>query len=446
MRSLRSRAVFGGAIWAVLSILVGLFGLGSFLDGVTLARFDEILRDRHTQVVITVANTHGNPDLIARSIVDPAYVRPFSGNYFQIENDDIEPIVSQSLVDQLLPPLTETSAQPAFAEFIGPAGGPVRGIHQTVSFDDGSVWHIRVASSLDRLDADRKELRDKILVALVFICVVGVFGAVLQVSAILRPINNLRKDLLSRWDGEKKFEASAYPKEVAPLVNDINELMDRNREIIGRSRRQAADLAHAIKTPAAIVRNELEVLQEQGHDMHNSMDAIDRLDAMLKRSLARMRADGAVANRHMFTDLDVSLARMSKAFSVMAAQQEKALTTDIVPGMRARIDQADFEEIMGNLLDNGLKWSKHKFQLSAGLNGAGEIVVSIEDDGPGIAKADRDLATRSGQRLDTSQPGTGLGLAIADDLAQAYAGQVTLGCSRMLGGLHVRVRLPVVGG
>jgi signal transduction histidine kinase len=194
------------------------------------------------------------------------------------------------------------------------------------------------------------------------------------------------------------------------------------------------------------VRNELEVLQQQGHDLHNSIDAIDRLDAMLKRSFARMRADGAVTNRHMFTDLDVSLSRMAQAFTALASHQEKALTTDVMPGMRARIDQTDFEEIVGNLLDNALKWSVHKVHLSASLEGIAEIVVSIEDDGPGIPTADYDLATRCGQRLDTSQPGTGLGLAITGDLAQAYGGHVSLGRSKLLGGLQASVRLPAIGG
>lgn len=99
---------------------------------------------------------------------------------------------------------------------------------------------------------------------------------------------------------------------------------------------------------------------------------------------------------------------------------------------------------MGNLLDNALKWSKSRIDLTAAARG-GMIVLTIADDGPGIPKDDYGAAKLSGLRLDTSQPGTGLGLAIAADLAQAYGGTVKLGPSQQLGGLEVTVSLPVPG-
>ncbi len=103
MKSLQSRAVVGGIIWATFSIFIGVFGLATFLDGQTMARFDELLRNRLTQAVISVANNYDQPDGIAVGIGDPAYALSFSGEYWQIENNDGQLFVSQSLVDQLLP-------------------------------------------------------------------------------------------------------------------------------------------------------------------------------------------------------------------------------------------------------------------------------------------------------------------------------------------------------
>ena len=438
MRSLRSRAVFAGVIWAILSTLVGLVGLGSFLDDVTLTRFDKILKDRHTQVAIAVANNSGQPNEIGASIADPAFLQPFSGAYFQIESEGIPPIVSQSLADRLLPELEETSNNPLYIDFDGPTGEPVRGINQVISLDDGSAWHVRVASSTEALTADRRALRENILIAIGFIGIVGVLSAILQVSATLRPIDALRKDLLVRWENNRRFEPNAFPSEVAPLVDDINALLGRNREVLSRSRRQAADLAHAIKTPAAIIRNELESLKQQEYDMDNAIDAIDRLDALLTRSLARMRADVAATDDHALTDMDTSLGRLSRAFSAMASQQEKQITTDIATGLKVPIDQADLEEIIGNLLDNALKWAASTVHLSTVLQN-NMIHISVEDDGPGIRQEDQDAVKRSGHRLDTTQPGTGLGLAIASDLIEAYGGTIKLSRSDSLGGLQACV-------
>jgi signal transduction histidine kinase len=98
------------------------------------------------------------------------------------------------------------------------------------------------------------------------------------------------------------------------------------------------------------------------------------------------------------------------------------------------------EEIVGNLLDNALKWSKSAIKLSAAPSDDW-VLVQVEDDGPGIAEDSRDLPFVSGQRLDESKPGTGLGLAIAADLVAAYQGKIEISRSPSLGGAMIVVAL-----
>ena len=125
------------------------------------------------------------------------------------------------------------------------------------------------------------------------------------------------------------------------------------------------------------------------------------------------------------------------------AGEGKTFTASFDPGMRVRMDQSDFEEVMGNLLDNALKWAASEVRLKADLTKDGQIMITIADDGPGIPKEEIAKATQSGQRLDTSKPGTGLGLAIAHDLIHAYGGKILLSKDETLGGLAVHLRLPV---
>lgn len=443
MTSLRARAVSGGILWAVVIIVLGLAGLASYMTSLTQSRFAERLQARHTQAIVAFTNNSDMPEDLTQAIGDPVYLRELSGYYWQIEDDAGQVFTSPSLGDGfLLRP--QSRADASFArEFPGPDGDPLFGVGEWLTLVDGTEWHVQVASSLRSLEADAGELRETLLTAFAIIAFMGVLGALAQVAVVLQPLQKLRKDVSTRWEHENGLDVESYPIEVAPLVTDINSLMDRNRDIMRRSRRQAADLAHAIKTPSAIMRNELDTLKAEGVAVQDSIDALDRLDAQLKRSFARMRADGTDDSVGVATELDAALGRMKRAFAALARNVGKDFSTTFDTGLRIRMDQSDFEEVMGNLLDNALKWANSEVRLKAVKTDASAILITIADDGPGIPKAEISRATRSGQRLDTSMPGTGLGLAIASDLIHAYGGKIILSKDEELGGLAAHISLPM---
>nr|WP_281493287.1 ATP-binding protein [Yoonia sp. F2084L] len=140
------------------------------------------------------------------------------------------------------------------------------------------------------------------------------------------------------------------------------------------------------------------------------------------------------------TNLDVSLARLGRAFTALARNKERELVVDVASDLHAKINQIDFEEIIGNLLDNALKWSASQIRLSATPSDEW-ILVQVEDDGPGMGDDIGDRPFVSGQRLDESKPGTGLGLAIASDLVAAYQGKIEITRSESMGGAMVVVAL-----
>ena len=447
MTSLRARAVTGGILWAVITTVLGLFTLASYMSGQSEARFVELLQTRHTQAIVTVANNASTPDEFARAIGDPVYQRPFSGQYWQISGDDGALYVSPSLVDALLPFSENMTEQTIMSEVTLSDGETLLCISQWLVMGDGSRWNVQVASSLESLEAEKAVLRRNLLWAFGIVTAIGIIGALMQVAVVLKPLDALREDVADRWEHEDGLNIDGYPTEVTPLVTDINTLLERNRGILRSSRRQAADLAHAIKTPSAIMRNELAQLDAKGLNVTDSLDALDRLDAQLKRSFARMRADGSEGAVGSITDLDTALGRMERAFTALARNADRSFEANIEAGLRVRMDQSDVEEVVGNLLDNAVKWSKSRLSLTA-KQGAKDhtVIITIADDGPGIAPTEHDLAASSGQRLDVSKPGTGLGLAIASDLVHAYGGEIALGVSSELGGLSVQLSIPMPGG
>ena len=441
MLSLRHRAWLGGIASGVVSVTVGAIALYSYIDQKVLERFDSTLQDRHTQLVVGLSAVIQDPNSLRDLIFDPAYSTPYSGRYWQVSSSDGEIYTSASLFD-------ETFAEPDGSRIgtttwntSGPENEAIRSVYQRITYEDGTEWGVSVAESRSELMIERRDTRRSLLLAFALVGVIGIAGSILLMSAVLGPLRTLRADVAKRWDSDHALIPEDYPEEVSPLVSDINELLHRNRAIVTSSRRQAADLAHALKTPTTILRNELAALAEDQVATEKALEALDRIDAQLSRSLARMRAANTAELTHSRTDLSNSVYRLSRLFSSMAKREGKSLETRNEPGLWVRMDAQDIEEVMGNLLDNALKWSRRNVRLTASSSAEG-VELLVEDDGPGIPETARREALRSGGRLDTSMPGTGLGLAIAVDLVQAYGAALAIENSIALGGLAVRVSIP----
>lgn len=441
MISLRRRAIIGGAISAIVMIVLGFLLVTAFIDTVTQNRFETALIDRHVQLQVALSNADGDLSRIENAIGDPAYRRPYSGRYWQITAPDGSFVTSRSLLDAAIPVPNLVGSTVITRDEPSPDQDMMRSVHQMISLEDGSQWVVTVAASLANLEAERGQIGLSLLQAFALLGLIGIAAAIFQISAVLSPLKKLQDDVAKRWDGNEALDPDEYPEEVAPLVMDINTLLDRNRDIVARARRQAADLAHALKTPCAIMRNELESLSEQRVNVAEAQEALARVDAQLGRSLARIRAANSAASVHAQTDLSNSVARFSRLFKSMAEGQGKQFTSKAANDLKIRMDVQDIEEVLGNLLDNALKWCRSQVRLSAAREN-GSVVIRIEDDGPGIPEDAQRKALRAGGRLDTSTAGTGLGLAIAVDLLKAYGGNLSLLSSDDLGGLCVLVELP----
>ena len=116
---------------------------------------------------------------------------------------------------------------------------------------------------------------------------------------------------------------------------------------------------------------------------------------------------------------------------------------DIPPGLAFAGERQDLEEMVGNLLENAVKWASGRISVSAAMAGAERLSARIEDDGPGMSEEDYAQALSRGTRPDENgPPGTGLGLAIVADLAALHGGRLGLERSSRLGGLRASLDLP----
>jgi signal transduction histidine kinase len=109
-----------------------------------------------------------------------------------------------------------------------------------------------------------------------------------------------------------------------------------------------------------------------------------------------------------------------------------------------RGDRSDFEEMIGNLLDNACKWAEGEVSVTvAAAARPGRLTVVVADDGPGLTDEQQRRVIDRGERLDESKPGSGLGLGIVREIASLYGGTLTLGRAKA-GGLSAELDLPGV--
>jgi signal transduction histidine kinase len=261
---------------------------------------------------------------------------------------------------------------------------------------------------------------------------------VLQVRYGLLPLGALRAALQKVRKGNAPRLAGDYPIEVAPLVEELNEVLAHNEALISRARVQAGNLAHGLKSPLTVLRQELTWIKDERGDILRDQVAI--IADQVERVLARIRAAGPSSAAGGRTKLPQVLQDL--AFSLDIIHRERGVRIEIAcpEGAVFLGDAADLSEMLGNLMDNACKWARGTVRATVEA-GAPGLVVLIDDDGPGIPPARREAALRRGGRLDETAPGSGLGLDIVREIAELYRGDLRLEESP-LGGLRARLALP----
>ena len=245
--------------------------------------------------------------------------------------------------------------------------------------------------------------------------------------------------------GEAGALVGRFPNEVQRLVDALNALLAARGAMIAEARAQAGDLAHGLKTPLSVMAAEARKLQAEGRERAGEelLAQIERMRRHVERRLAQAGARGRAQALDQSTHAHAAIEKLIKAMRLAPGGDVLTWENALDHELRLAIHPIDFDEMLGNLLDNARQWARSRVRLRAVREG-GRVCLTIEDDGPGAPAADRERLTRRGERLDESRAGAGLGLAIAADLAEAYGGAVLLGEAN-LGGLAARVTLPVRG-
>lgn len=278
--------------------------------------------------------------------------------------------------------------------------------------------------------------------AMALVAVLCMLFGFLQVRRGMSPITQLRNRLMAVHKGVTPRIDGSYPIEVQPLIDDLNALLEERERRVARAIAKAGDLAHGLKTPLAVLAHEAQQARAAGHEqLAAEIDLqIDLMRRQIDYHLAHARASASAASPAARASIADSAEGLVRALERLHAERDLSIEID-APALHAfRGQQEDLDEMLGNLLDNACKWARARVRLSCSKEGE-QIVITIDDDGPGIEPSMREAVMRRGVRADEAAQGSGLGLAIVRDLAEIHGGSISLEESPM-GGARARLTLP----
>ncbi|WP_375273430.1 ATP-binding protein [Methylorubrum thiocyanatum] len=392
-----------------------------------------------------------DPETRSFSLGDPRFDLPLSGWYWQVGRPDAKPRdlrTSRSLVGVPLKGPdqagTATIGQIRQGYGKGQDDRTLRIVERDVDVGADGRYTVRVAGPADEIVNDVERFRFSLFMTFGLLGFSLAATALLQIRFGLAPLRKLRTALGTIRRGEADRIDGEYPRDIAPLAGEINLLIETNREILERARTQVGNLAHALKTPLSIIVNEAgssdappelsEKIREQAAVMRDQVNY----------HLDRARAAALAGTLGTSTDVEPALAGLVRTFGKIYRDKDIAYEVHVPPGLRFRGEKQDFEEMIGNLVDNASKWATGRVSISAAPTNDHDyphLLVAVEDDGPGLPEEDRAAVLKRGRRLDETKPGSGLGLSIVADLAALYRGRFRLEAAA-LGGLRAVIEVP----
>jgi signal transduction histidine kinase len=440
--SLSRRMILIAAGWIMVLLAGGGFALDRVLVSAITQNFDDRLAYVLRSLLVSAEIQQGEV-WFSREPADQAFLEPGSGVYWQVSAPGREAFPSRSLWDRQLAYGTRHNDDAIHtynsSQF---PDEKLRIVERDVKLPGSDVrWRFQVAQSRQGLDAQIAALRRTLVRSFALLGIGLLLMAAFQTFYGLRPLRRVREEIAAMRAGKANRVSDAMPNEVAPMVEELNALIEHNERQAEEARRHAGNLAHALKTPLTVIMN---AATARADDL---ADTVIREARTMRRQvdhhLARARAVGRRGSAHSRAEVWPSLESVERA--VGRLYRHVRIDVDGPKDLVVHVERQDLDEMLGNLVENAAKYGGGSVFVTVAAQ-AGFVEILVEDDGTGIPENERVRIFDRGVRLDTGKPGTGLGLAIVRDVAEIYGGTVSLEESEDLGGLLVRLRLPAAVG
>ncbi|MCB1760383.1 MAG: sensor histidine kinase [Gammaproteobacteria bacterium] len=375
---------------------------------------------------------------VRRNRVSEIYHQPFSGHYYQLLLSDGSEIRSRSLWDQRLQHGALQPGEQRRSIGPGPNGQTLLLLEQGFS-KQRQILTLTMAEEMTPLEIHRQRFeRHFALFALVSLLgLLAVQGII--VRRMLRRLLPIQQQIKELAEGRRSQLTGEVPREIVPLVDELNHLALLMGQRLQRSRNALGNLAHALKGPLNILTQYLEQPADGEQTQQQAYDQALRIRQLMERELKRARLAGEGVPGQLFSaerELPDLVDVLRQIHRLRSLEIEVEIAGDIPPFA----DREDMLELIGNLLDNACKWASKTVRCR--IAEGEQITIRIENDGTGLSEEALARLTQRGVRLDEETEGHGLGLAIVKEIVRLYRGRIEFTTSQQLGGLQVEVRLP----
>ncbi len=454
-RSLVARLVRSAAMWVIPALLFTAFSLIWFYRASIYANFNDPLENTIQALIAKAEMVENGPGFVLTAApIDPRYQLELSGHYWMIgiveANGEVDPVVSSpslsearlTIPKRVLGQLKNKPGDVIRTFSTGPDGEPLSLVAQPVIFNNRNLLIVAAADRRPALQA----VRHFSLIALALMAVLAIglaIAMIMQVRMGLAPLFALRDRVADIREGRANAVEGRYPKEIKPLADELNSLIGHNREIVEYARTHVGNLAHALKTPLAVLVNEAKGKDKMDAEIVKRQSEIMRsqVDHHLRRARAAARGQSIGAKAPVCETINSLIRTLERIYR----DKDLNFVVSCKTEMSFRGEKQDLEEMVGNLLDNACKWTRGEINVRVQPDDDADhrLLIIIDDDGVGMDASHYENVLKRGTRLDETTPGTGFGLSIVNDLAIAYNGRLILEKSP-LGGLRVRLIIPKV--
>ncbi len=444
--SLRNRLLLGATLVLVVALgLVGLAVNAAYQRAAVSALHARM--ESYVYLVLAAMEVDAEGRLeVEEDFADPRLIQPGSGVYVQVTGRQQQWRSRSAMGQQLAVPNALPAGESAFAEPATTADPYI--LHYGVAWqvEDAHIepYTLTVQVDPEELDLQAASFRRGLWRYL------GAAGAILVLAqslfliAAFRPLARVARDVSEVESGRAERLRGIYPRELEPLVRNVNRLLDTEQSNQQRIRNALDSLAHSLKTPLAVIQAGLP--QRDGAADDATRNAVQEMQRLIATRLERA---GSTARRTLAEPVPVAAQLQRVLDSLHKVHSHKMVRVDVTleEGLAFYGEQRDLLELLGNLLDNAFKYGRGRVRVSGGVIEPGRprpgLWLRIGDDGPGIEQAQWTRLVKRGARGDEQAEGHGLGLAIVTELVSAYGGVMELSASD-LGGAEIRVTLPAL--
>jgi len=439
-KSLSFRIIALSGTWIIMALVVTGLLLWYFFREHTAQHYDKHV-SMHLEELIAASgfSPEGNFELAFKPS-DPRYHILHSGWYWEVKQSGETLRRSQSLGEYNL---DIEDLQPARSvvihELVGPIQEWLRVLVIEIEVDPERDPLVFLASSpMMGIKDDVQEYSSHIINSFVVLGIGLLMAVVLQVRVAIQPLQAISTGISDVREGKAAKLPDNNLEDVQPLVDELNNLLEHNAVLLRRARNQLGDLAHSVKNPLSVINNEARNMEPGQKDL--ILQQTNDISKSVDHYLSRARTFGT--EKVLGSRSSVMSVVEDLVYAMQRIYQERNLVYDYSRQIDCwfKGEGQDLEEMMGNLIDNACKWAKSRVQIHCVVK-YDRLVLTVEDDGPGIPVKEFENVVHRGHKLDDSKPGHGQGLGIVKDIADLYGGSLELDKSRM-GGLKAELSLP----